>query len=287
MKPSSVVRDPLTNPPRSASRTARDPAAKPAGLRPGEDFNQRGNVLEILLKRGWKLAGGTPERQQLTRPGKERGIGATLYEGRILRVFSSNAPPFEEDTNYSAFAVDALLEHGGDFSKRRRVSWRGRDTARAGRGMRLPGEVGGPETEERGASCEVEDEDPPFDFFGDTSLTGKPEWPACACPEVIEAFARDEAERIGVDTPMVAIPAIVCAAVAISDAFQIQPKKHDFTWRESPRLWAAIVADPGQKKTPSECGFRTSPGNRAPMMADAQRGFGRVCAENGADPRGR
>jgi hypothetical protein len=73
-------------------------------------------VLPIFLKHNWKLAGGNDERQQLTRAGKDRGISATLHDGRTLRVFSSNAPPFEPDTNYSAFAVYALLEHGGDFT---------------------------------------------------------------------------------------------------------------------------------------------------------------------------
>jgi hypothetical protein len=104
-------------PPERVEDGPKHTALKVGGLRPGEDYNQRGNVLEILLKHGCKLAGGTPERQQLTRAGKERGISATLYDGRTLRVFSSNAPPFEEDTNYSAFAVYALLECGGDFSK--------------------------------------------------------------------------------------------------------------------------------------------------------------------------
>jgi hypothetical protein len=86
-------------------------------LRPGDDFNRRGNVLETLLRNDWKLAGGNSERQQLTRPGKEKGISATLYDGRTLHVFSSNAEPFEMDASYSAFAVFASIEHGGDYSK--------------------------------------------------------------------------------------------------------------------------------------------------------------------------
>ncbi len=91
-------------------------ASNLSGMRPGEDFNRRGEVLSLLLKHGWKLAGGNAERQHLTRPGKERGISATLYEGRTIHNFSSNAAPFEMDKSYSAFAVFALLEHGGDFS---------------------------------------------------------------------------------------------------------------------------------------------------------------------------
>ena len=103
-------------PPERIEDGPRQESTNSSGLRPGEDFNRRGNVLPTLLKAGWKFAGGTPERQQLTRPGKERGISGTLYDSRTLRVFSSNAPPFEQDTNYSAFAVYAMLEHGGDFT---------------------------------------------------------------------------------------------------------------------------------------------------------------------------
>lgn len=90
-------------------------ATDSSGMRPGEDFNRRGEVLSLLLRHGWKLSGGNHERQQLTRPGKDKGISATLYDSRTLHVFSSNAAPFEMDASYSAFAVYALLEHGGDF----------------------------------------------------------------------------------------------------------------------------------------------------------------------------
>jgi hypothetical protein len=90
----------------------------------------------------------------------------------------------------------------------------------------------------------------PVDIFGDTILTGKPEWPDDACPAPIINFARDEAERIGVVIEMIAFPAITCAAIVISDRFKIQPKKFDTRWTESPRLWAMIVSESGQKKTP-------------------------------------
>ncbi len=91
----------------------------------------------------------------------------------------------------------------------------------------------------------------PFDIFGEPALTGKPEWPTNGCPRAIDAFARDEAERIGVDVAMVALPAIGIATIAISDQFKIQPKRLDPTWTEDPRLWMAVVADAGQKKTPA------------------------------------
>ena len=50
---------------------------------------------------------------------------------------------------------------------------------------------------------------------------------------------------------MIAVSCIVVAAAAISDQFKLQPKRLDTRWVESPRLWVAVVAEPGQKKTPA------------------------------------
>lgn len=50
---------------------------------------------------------------------------------------------------------------------------------------------------------------------------------------------------------MLALPAIGVTAIAISDQFKIQPKRLDDTWTEDPRLWLAVIAEPGQKKTPA------------------------------------
>jgi phage/plasmid primase-like uncharacterized protein len=91
----------------------------------------------------------------------------------------------------------------------------------------------------------------PIDIFGDATLTGRPTWPDNACPQVIDNFARDAAERIGVDVEMVALPSVICAAIGIPDNYKIQPKLHDTSWTEAPRLWGAVIAKPGQKKTPA------------------------------------
>ena len=111
------VRDALDEMPPEAATVRNGPKpATPgeiAGMRPGDDFNQRGDVTLVLLKHGFQPAGGTPERQQLTRPGKDRGISATLYDGRTMRMFSSNSPPFEIDTNYSA----TPLRHAGAWGR--------------------------------------------------------------------------------------------------------------------------------------------------------------------------
>lgn len=93
--------------------TAHAPLLGTASSRPGDDFNERGDIREILVRHGWQLA-QTGDNEYWRRPGKEQGWSATL-RGRVLYVFSSNAAPFEPDRAYSPFAVYAMLDHGGDF----------------------------------------------------------------------------------------------------------------------------------------------------------------------------
>jgi hypothetical protein len=82
--------------------------------RPGDEFNERGDVRALLVRHGWQcVMGGENERWR--RPGKDQGWSATLKD-RVFYVFSSNAAPFEPNHPYAPFAVYALLEHHGDFA---------------------------------------------------------------------------------------------------------------------------------------------------------------------------
>jgi hypothetical protein len=81
--------------------------------RPGDDFNQRGDVRAVLERHGWTCVRGG-DNECWRRPGKDRGWSATLRD-RVFYVFSSNAAPFEPDRASAPFSVYALLEHGGDF----------------------------------------------------------------------------------------------------------------------------------------------------------------------------
>ena len=90
-------------------------AERPDGSadRPGDDFNRRGDVREILKQAGWKCVRGG-ENEHWCRPGKESGTSATLKD-RVFYVFSTNAEPFESIKGYSPFAVYTLLTCGGDY----------------------------------------------------------------------------------------------------------------------------------------------------------------------------
>ncbi|HRQ75570.1 MAG TPA: bifunctional DNA primase/polymerase [Phycisphaerales bacterium] len=82
--------------------------------RPGDDFNQRGDVREVLRRHGWTLL-RPGDNEHWCRPGKHGGTSATLKDG-VFYVFSTNAPPFEPHKGYPPFSVYALLEHSGDFT---------------------------------------------------------------------------------------------------------------------------------------------------------------------------
>ncbi len=107
----------LDEAPKPVVGAASTAAAPSASVRPGDDFNDRGDPGDVLARHGWTLvkhadSGGN---EHWRRPGKSSGTSATLKD-RVFYVFSTNAPPFEPHQGYSPFAVYALLEHSGDFT---------------------------------------------------------------------------------------------------------------------------------------------------------------------------
>jgi hypothetical protein len=88
----------------------------------------------------------------------------------------------------------------------------------------------------------------PLNLFAETPV---PALRPGMLPEVIEAYAFDQAALLGVSPAMIAIPALVACAAVIHDGLEIQPKRHETGWRESARLWCAIVGAPSVRKSPS------------------------------------
>ncbi len=86
---------------------------EPSQTRPGDDFNERGDLGSLLSRHGWSLV-QRGANEYWRRPGKTAGWSATLKD-RVFYVFSANAAPFDSNRAYSPFAVYALLDHGGDF----------------------------------------------------------------------------------------------------------------------------------------------------------------------------
>ncbi|MGU3493673.1 DUF3987 domain-containing protein [Xanthobacteraceae bacterium A53D] len=88
----------------------------------------------------------------------------------------------------------------------------------------------------------------PMDLWAERE---KPSLPTGLLPPVIEAFALERAEQMGVDAGGLAMAALVTCAAAIPDDIKLQVKRHDPDWRESARLWVALIGNPSTKKTPT------------------------------------
>lgn len=68
-------------------------------------------------------------------------------------------------------------------------------------------------------------------------------------PHQLQKFARDVARSVGCPVDLVAVPMLAVAATAIGASRAIEPKRG---WRESARIYVAIVAPPGSGKSPAE-----------------------------------
>jgi Protein of unknown function (DUF3987) len=77
-----------------------------------------------------------------------------------------------------------------------------------------------------------------------------PTLPAGLLPETIERFAVDQGELMGADPAGLAVSALVVCAAAIPDHIELQVKEHDPSWKESARIWAALIGEPSTKKSP-------------------------------------
>ena len=99
------------------SAATRYPVVLGEGGRPGDDYNQRGDVRALLEQHGWRFIRVDGENERWLRPGKSHGESASLrISDRIFYNFSSGAPEIPPGNGYSPFAVYAMLEHNGDFN---------------------------------------------------------------------------------------------------------------------------------------------------------------------------
>jgi hypothetical protein len=106
------------------------------------------------------------------------------------------------------------------------------------------------EARTRGPAAPELDEWPePVDFLTARD-TRAPQLKERHVPPSLWPFITDVAERMGAAASSVALAAIVSCASVISEEWQIQPKRHDFTWHEGSRLWGAIVGSPSVLKSP-------------------------------------
>jgi len=99
-------------------QNANEPPRGPQGdgTRPGDDYNERGDIVELLERHDWSVVYSRGDVTYLRRPGKSQGVsGSVGYKGtRYFYPFSSSTV-FEAMRAYSPFSVYSILEHGKDF----------------------------------------------------------------------------------------------------------------------------------------------------------------------------
>lgn len=70
-------------------------------------------------------------------------------------------------------------------------------------------------------------------------------------PDCLHEWIADTSAIKGVDPSILALSATVAAAALLHDSIKIQPELHNPSWKESARLWGAIVGASAIKKTPA------------------------------------
>jgi hypothetical protein len=223
------------------------------GLKPGEDYDRRGpDWAEILESAGWSLAMTRGQERRWRRPDKATGWSATTGHcssngADLLRVFSSNAHPFEDGKCYGKFRAYALLRHGGDLAAAAKaLAAEGYGDQRHQRNGATPkdaggsseGPVGPAKPEPWGDAVHVEA--PPAEPF-----------PLDALPRAMRGYVEQFAAALPAPVDLVALPALGAASAAIGNARHLQVKEG---WTEGPRLWLAAVCDAGAKKSPALSG---------------------------------
>lgn len=187
---------------------AHEPA--PVGsLRPGDDYNSSTSWREILEPHGWRFVFERGGVWYLRRPGKDRGISATVnWHGLdLFRNFSSSTP--FEDRAYTKFAVYSILEHQGDFRAA------AKSLARDGFGSR----------DKVFSSVNVEDEAEEFvQTWRDPDPIERPGFPAFPVhhlPESIRGFCRSVADSVQVPPDYPAQTMLATLSAACRGRFEI------------------------------------------------------------------
>ncbi|MBC7855410.1 MAG: DUF3987 domain-containing protein, partial [Pirellulaceae bacterium] len=199
-------------------------------LKPGMDFNARGDIREVLRRHGWTLVREQSDGiERWRRPGKSRGISGSLKDGKAFYCFtSSTAIPdsLESKRGYSPFAVLTYLDHGGDFSAAAKA------LGTQGYGEKPNSKI--PAGTAAAAAARLHRPEPFRPF------------PTKLLPPICADFVRQAAASIDCDESMVALPLLSSVAAAIGNSCRIGLKP-DYT--EPAVIWTATLCESGSRKS--------------------------------------
>ena len=218
-------------------------------------FNQATGIEASLARYGYKRHG-----KRYLSPHSTTGLAGVIVWPEANKCFIHHASdPLCSDESgqpVGPFDLFAYYEHGGDMKKAARAAAeqlgmaRQRQTPTPQPDHRIDPETG-EIFDDRPAQPAANDNRQtiePIDIFAEIPV---PPIKREMLPDVIANYAFDNGELIGVEPAMIAIPALVACASALHDGIQLQVKRHEEGWRESARLWCAVVGNPSIKKSPS------------------------------------
>lgn len=90
-------------------------------LSPFDDYNERGDVVQLLLNHGWTFAGQKGNKTHLLRAGASSSATSGNWDSALKRfsVFTTSTV-FEPNKAYLPYAVYAIMEHNGDYQEARK-----------------------------------------------------------------------------------------------------------------------------------------------------------------------
>lgn len=208
---------------------------------PGDDYNRRGDIGEVLGKHGfrllttkrdgtelWQKPNSSDERQhQLTR--NSPGCPDRLY------CFSSSCSPFRQGISYDNFSIYALLEHAGDYSAA------AKQLGKEGFGEKTkPAAVPvAPQTAEEPTRIWME----PVLF---DQVSAPPDIPTAQFPEPMAGYLRSVAESIQVPEAMVTMLALSVIATCAQRRFEVAVGGDHV---EPLSIWTLVALPPSTRKT--------------------------------------
>ncbi|HMV48868.1 MAG TPA: DUF3987 domain-containing protein, partial [Blastocatellia bacterium] len=204
------------------------------GLKPGEDYNRRGDIGALLEKHGWKRCGKVRNGERWKRPNGDRP-SATLFDGGCFYNFSSNVAELEADRAYSPFALLAALEHKGDFHA-------------AAKALHQQGYGNAVDTTTKSESGEIARTENGDEWEAPAPLfrLDNHDFPVDALPTWLRKFVESSAYSTQTPIDLAGMMSLAVCSAAVARNVRVKARQG---WEEPLNIFTAIVLPPANRKS--------------------------------------
>jgi len=86
------------------------------GVTPWQDYNERNDPVDVLMRNGWSVVFETKDRIHMKRPGTtDAKTSGNYHNGKGVFVSHTTSTALPTEVGLNAFSIYTHLEHGGDF----------------------------------------------------------------------------------------------------------------------------------------------------------------------------